>query len=402
VIPRFKPFLGKEELSAPFRSIPNAVSMFELKFADKFESKFAISFPYGRSALWAFFNALDIHDAEVILPAYTCSVVAHAIILSKNIPRFVDIQLNDFNMDLDQVKESITSRTKAIIATHLFGYPLNANELKTLVEEAEMKYGHKIWIIQDCAHSFDATINGLHVANQPDAAIYGLNISKQFTSIFGGMLTTNDELLAKSIRDWRDTHFRHADILKSLRRWIYMMAIYPAFFEPVYGLVFCLQYQTPLLNHLTRAYHLDEKIHFPPGFDEYMLPIEAKVGLVQMEKYSNIVQRRRESADYYNKHIRSHTRWVMPPLIEGATYSHYVIRVPDRESVMRQAAQQGLQLGELIEYCIPESGQYRKYVGDQVYPNSSLCSRTTINLPVYASLSTKKRERVVDIINSID
>jgi dTDP-4-amino-4,6-dideoxygalactose transaminase len=401
VIPRLKPFLGIEELAAPFLRIPDAVSQFETEFASIFESKYAISFPYGRSALWAFFMAMDIHNAEIILPAYTCSVVAHAIVLSNNIPRFVDIRLDDYNMDLEQVKEVITPRTRAIIATHLFGYALNVEQLKDIVQEAELIHGHKIWIIQDCAHSFGAAFNGQLVTSQPDAALFGLNISKQFTSIFGGMLTTNNAELARTVNDWKEKHFRHAGMFKSFRRWLYLLAVYPAFFEPLYGLVFFLQYRTPLLNHLTRAYHLDEKIHFPPGFDEYLLPIEAKVGLVQLRKYSNIIKSRRETAAYYHEHLRSHAGWEMPPLVDGATYSHYVIRVPDRERVINAAAQQGLQLGELIEYSIPESDQYKEYVGDQTFPNSSLCSRSMINLPVYSSLSEMNKDRIVKIINSI-
>ena len=131
-----------------------------MEFANFLRPKYAISFPYGRSALWAFFKAMDIQNAEIILPAYTCSVVAHAIVLSNNIPRFVDIRLDDYNMDLGQVKEAITSRTRAIIATHLFGYPLDVEKLKTIVKEAEAIHGHKIWIIQDCAHSFGAAFNG--------------------------------------------------------------------------------------------------------------------------------------------------------------------------------------------------------------------------------------------------
>jgi perosamine synthetase len=400
VIPRLKPYFGKEELVAPFKYIPDAVSKFEIEFANIFESKYAISFPYGRSALWAFFMAMDIKNAEIILPAYTCSVVAHAIVLSNNIPRFVDIRLEDYNMDLEQVKEAITSRTRAIIATHLFGYPLDVEKLKSIVNEAEVIHGHKIWIIQDCAHSFGAVFNGQLVASQPDAALFGLNISKQFSSIFGGMLTTNDTALAHKIINWKDAHFRHAGMLKSIRRWLYLLAVYPAFFEPLYGLVFYLQYRTPLLNHLTRAYHLDEKIHFPPGFDEHLLPIEAKVGLVQLQKYLNIIQSRREVAAYYHENIRSHEGWVMPPLVDGATYSHYVIRVPDRQKIINGAAQQGLQLGELIEYSIPESDQYKEYVGNQTFPNSSLCSRSMINIPIYASLSAKNIDRIVKIINS--
>jgi perosamine synthetase len=402
MIPRLKPFLDLQELTSIFRHLPKAVGLFELEFARMFETGRAISFPYGRSALWAFFKALNIENAEVILPAYTCSVVAHAIVLSNNIPRFVDIRLDDFNMDLDQVKAAINSKTRVIIATHLFGYPLDVDRLNLIVKDAENKYGQKIWIIQDCAHSFGAEFDHRSVVNQPDAAVFGLNISKQITSIFGGMITTKDESLELKIRNWRDSNFHSANSLKTLRRWVYLLASYPAFWEPLYGLVYNLQYRTSLLNHLTRAYHLDEKVIFPPGFDEFMLPIEAKVGLTQLEKYHHIIQCRRETAVYYHENINPHAGWVMPPLVEGATYSHYVIRVPDRIRIMSAAAKRGLQLGELIEYCIPEYKSYQKFANGEVFPNSSLCSQTTINLPVYASLSLKNKQQIVELINSLD
>jgi len=93
MIPRFKPFLGKEELLAALIPDAYAVEKFAAEFAKTFETKYALAFPYGRSALWAFFKAMDIKNSEIIMPAYTCSVVAHAIVLSGNRPRFVDITL---------------------------------------------------------------------------------------------------------------------------------------------------------------------------------------------------------------------------------------------------------------------------------------------------------------------
>ena len=98
MIPRFKPHLNQEELLAAMTPDQGAVERFEEEFARTFEAKYALAFPYGRSALWALLNALNIHDAEIILPAYTCAVVAHAIVLSGNSPRFVDINLHDYNM----------------------------------------------------------------------------------------------------------------------------------------------------------------------------------------------------------------------------------------------------------------------------------------------------------------
>ena len=165
MIPRFKPCLGKEELFAALTPNRKAVERFEASFARTFEAKHALAFSYGRSALWAFFKAMNIQGAEIIIPAYTCTVVAHAIVLSGNRPRFVDITLHDFNMDLDQVAAAVNENTHAIIATHLFGYPLDIERLSEIVQEAEKRIGHKIWVIQDCAHAFGATWKDSLVCN---------------------------------------------------------------------------------------------------------------------------------------------------------------------------------------------------------------------------------------------
>ena len=95
MIPRFRPSLGIKEFLKIFSLNIGAVRKFEKKFAKKFNAVDAIAFPYGRSAQWAFFNAIGIKNAQIIMPAYTCSVVAHSISLSGNTPRFVDINLND-------------------------------------------------------------------------------------------------------------------------------------------------------------------------------------------------------------------------------------------------------------------------------------------------------------------
>jgi len=395
MIPRLKPYLGKEELLAALRRQEDAVVRFEEAFARTFEARYAIAFPYGRSGLWAFFKVLGIEGSEVIMPAYTCVVVAHAIVLSGNIPRFVGITLYDYNMDLDQVEVAINERTQAIIATHLFGYPLNVDRLSEIVRAAEAQWGHKIWVIQDCAHAFGARWQGKLVCNEGDMALYGLNISKMMTSIFGGMLTTNDPTLAEQLREWRDAHFNCPGVIKSLRRRFYLLAVYAAFNKRLYGLVNWLQEETPLLDHLTKAYHLDEKIHFPPDYLDQMLDVEAQVGLAQLRKYPEIVRKRQENARYYHENLPPILEWELPPLVDGATYSHYVVRVPDRVSVLKAVQAKGIQLGQLIEYSVPHMLPYQHYAKAQHFPNSLLCSRHTINLPIYPTVQKGDLERVV-------
>ena len=377
----------------------DTVSRFEAAFAHVFEAKRALAFPYGRSALWAFFKAFGIKNAEIIMPAYTCVVVAHATVLSGNIPRFVDINPTDYNMNLEQVASAINERTRAIVATHLFGYPLDVDRVSTIARDGETRYGHKIWVIQDCAHAFGARWKGKLVCNEGDVALFGLNISKTITSIFGGMLTTRNAELAARLRAWRDSNFVQPGMQKSLRRGIYLLSVYPAFEKHIYGLVNWLEEKTPLLDHFTKAYHLDGVICLPPDYLDKMTDLEARVGLAQVQKYPEIIRCRIAHAYYYAEHLRGIPCLVLPPIVEGATYSHYPVWVQDRRPWFAAARKVGVQLGQLIEYSIPEMPSYRQYK-DRDFPNSFTAMNGMINLPVHAGLSKVDRERLAESLLS--
>lgn len=402
MIPRFKPPIGVAELATLLRPAAHAaVVEFEEAFARRLQTGPAIAFPYGRSALWAFFKALDIVGAEVVLPAYTCSVVAHAIVLSGNAPRFVDIRLDDYNMDLDAVERAITDRTRAVVATHLFGYPLDVDRLREIVGQAERRHGHRIWIVQDCAHAFGARWRERLVYNEGDVAMFGLGISKTITSIFGGMLTTGERDVAGRVREWRDRTFRSTGVGKSAARRLYLLASMVAFQSPVYGFVTWLDEHTPLLDRFTKAYHLDGEIVFPPDHLDAMSSIEARVGLAQLEIYEDVLRRREAHARYYDEQLNEMPGLQLPPLVAGATYSHYVVRVEDRRAVVHAVSKYGVQLGELIQYSVPHFPAYARYARTDTFPNALYCSSHLINLPVHAQLSDGARQRVVDALHDV-
>ncbi len=379
--PRFKPKIGWQELKVLFTKNKFAVQRFEKAFAKKFQAVDAVAFPYGRSAQWAFINAVGLKDMDIIMPAYTCSVVAHAVALSGNHPKFIDINLSDFNMDLEKVEAAINPNTRAIIATHTFGYPQDLDQLEAIVKRAEDRYGHKVWLIQDCCHAFGAEWNGKRIGSSGDVAIYALNVSKLITSIFGGILTFQDQQLADKVRMWRDENFHSASWLKALRRRIYILAVFVAFNEKIYGFTWWLQTKTKILNRFTKSYHLDEKIVFPPDYLIKMHNVEAAVGLEQLKKYDGIIQDRRNKADFYNRELVRRKDWVFPPIVNGATYSHYTVRVQNREEVINEYALKGIQLGELIQYSIPNLECYNKS-NDINHPNAYKASLETINFPL--------------------
>jgi len=401
MIPRLKPAIGIEELLALFHSPEGSVELFEHRFAQTFQVKHALAFPYGRSALWTFFKSMGFEGTEVVQPAYTCSVVGHATVLSSNSPRFVDIDLWDYNMNLERFREAINPHTHVVIPTHLFGYPMNIHEVERIIKESEEKFGHKIFIVQDCAHSFEAEWRGQSVIHSGDGALFGLGISKQITSVFGGMFTTNDERIANKMRSWRDNHFSTKKWVDRWKRRLYLMAASIAFNPHLYNVTFWLQENSKILKGLTDAYHLDEKIHFPPDFKQELSILEAAVGNEQLSKYPTYKRERKEIADYYFNHLHVPGDWILPPRIEGATYSHFVIRVPDRKQVLQAASEKGVQLGKLIEYSMPHLSAYQKYNQGEAFPNSLLCSQVTINLPIYPGLNRKELEKIIRSVSNI-
>jgi dTDP-4-amino-4,6-dideoxygalactose transaminase len=356
------------------------VERFEKEFAITFQAVDAVAFPYGRSAQWAFFKAMGIENAEIIMPAYTCSVVAHGVTLSDNMPRFIDITLDDYNMNLDEAEAAINERTRAIIATHTFGYPQDLDRLEAMVRRAEDRYGHKIWLMQDCCHAFGAEWNGRMIGTSGDVAVYAFNISKIMTSIFGGMLTFQDKKIATKVRDWRDAHFKTPGWGKGLSRRAYLLSAALAFQTKIYGFTHWLHSKTRLLDRLTKAYHLDGKIGFPPDSMDKMLNVEASVGLVQLKKYPSIVAHRREAAARHERLLPKNKHWAYPPLVPGATYSHYTLLVHDRKAVQRYFAQKNIEAGDLIQYSIPDLGCYANCA--QHCPNASLAASRTVNVPL--------------------
>jgi len=384
MIPRFKPSLGLPEIAAVLRKNQGAVQQFEKDFAQKFKAVDAVAFPYGRSAQWAFFKAMGIEKSEIIMPAYTCSVVAYAVTLSGNQPVFIDIKKNNYNMDLEIAEAALSRNTRAIVATHTFGYPQDLTHLKAIVKKGEKKYGKKIWLIQDCCHAFGAKWKGQMIGTSGDVAIYALNISKIITSIFGGMLTFQNKALANKVRLWRDSQYNQATWIKELYRRLYIISACAAFNDKMYSLTNFFEKNTFFLNRITKSYHLDKKIAFPPDFLEKMSDVEAAIGIKQLDRYEKIILKRKKTALFYDKYIKRPPDWNFPMLLNGATYSHYVIQVPNRDCIVKKYASKGLDVGTLINYSIPSLPEYQ-HMRNVYCPNAEEISRKTINLPLLAN-----------------
>ena len=395
MIPRFQPPVGWPELLALLRpGGPRDILAFEAAFADAVGQRHAVTFPYGRTALVALLESLGFQRQSVVCPAYTCVVVAHAVVCSGNHPVFVDCG-PDANMDLDRAAEAV-ARTGArmLIATSLFGHPVDLDAVARIGERFP-----DIFVLQDCAHSFTARWRGTAVQQGGTASLYGLNISKIMTSIFGGMLTTDDDALADSLRDWRRRRVTPAPAIASLRRRLYLAASVAAFQPVVYGLVDRLA-RSGWLGRFT-DYYDEGSIELPADAFVGMTAVQARVGQVQARRLASIQNARIAYGRAYRDRLTAIPGLLFPPIPDGASFSHVVALVENRDLVVSRARKRGVGLGEVVEYAIPDMAAYSEMAGDRHFPLSRYFSRHAINLPVAGRFRSGRVDRVVATMREI-
>lgn len=393
MIPRFRPDIGWPELVAALRvDQAGDIERFETAFAAEMGQRHAVSFPYGRTGLMLLLEALGLRDREVICPAYTCVVVPHAVVLSGNRPVFIDSQAVDCNMDLDLAEAAIGPQTGALIATSIFGHPVDLDRLDALASRHP-----GLVIIQDCAHSFAAEWRGRPVQQAGRAAIFGLNISKMATSIFGGMVSTDDAELAAHLRVQRSRRVQLPTATKGLARRAYLLATRAAFQPLIYGLVRRLE-RGGWLDRFSRYYD-EGRIELPADALMGLTPVEARVGVVQIAKYRAMVEARRRWATFYREAMAAWPEIRFPDIADGATWSHIVVEVADRDRLVRAAEARGIQLGVVIDYNIPEMAAYASGGNEAArWPVAARFARHLINLPVSGVFSRAQAERCVVVL----
>jgi dTDP-4-amino-4,6-dideoxygalactose transaminase len=143
------------------------------------------------------------NDDEILATALTCTASNWPILANGLRIKWVDIDAKTLNMDLDDLERKISPKTKAIIAVHWGGYPLDLDRLKQIQMKALNMYGFKPAIIEDAAHAFGSEYNGKKLGNHGNMVMYSLQAIKHITSIDGGVLTLPHQELynrAKLIR----------------------------------------------------------------------------------------------------------------------------------------------------------------------------------------------------------
>lgn len=162
---------------------------FERDFANYLGFKNATSFASGRMGFYALLESLEVQAGdEVILTGSTCAVMVNAVLRIGARPIYADVSAKTFGTCPQSVKSLISSKTRVIVAQHSFGIPCEIEEI------LEIARGNQIFLIEDCALSFDSSLNGVSLGLFGDASLFSFDHTKPINAMIGGMICTNSDL----------------------------------------------------------------------------------------------------------------------------------------------------------------------------------------------------------------
>jgi dTDP-4-amino-4,6-dideoxygalactose transaminase len=175
------------------------VDRIEERFATFQDAEFGCAVGNGTLALEVALEACGLQPGEeVIVPGYSFLATASAVVRAGGVPIFADIDPETYNLDPASVAEEITKRTAGVVGVHFAGYPLDFDELLPVVE------ANDLFLVEDAAHAHGSEWRDRRVGAIGDAGIFSFQQSKPLASGEGGIVLTNDETIAKRVRQLHD------------------------------------------------------------------------------------------------------------------------------------------------------------------------------------------------------
>jgi perosamine synthetase len=264
------------------------VREFEKTWSEALGVDFAISVNSNTSGLFAAMGACGVEPGdEVIVSPYTMSASAIAPVVYGGVPVFADIDENTFCMDSKSIEAKITPRTKAILVVHIFGHPANMDQIMATAKK------HNLFVVEDCAQAPMGKYKNKYVGTIGDLGVFSLNYHKHIHTGEGGVVTTNNALLAEKIHLIRN----HAENVVEPKG----------------------------MNDLTNMI----------GYNYRMTEMEASIGIEQLKKLPNLLEQRIENAHFLHSAIGSLDGLCSPPLVDGdSVHTYYVQPVKFNQEVL--------------------------------------------------------------------
>ena len=360
-----KQYLDEEDINAVVNTLKSdflttgpKVKEFEEKFSQYVNAKYAVAVSNGTAALHIASLAVGLKkDDELITTPITFAASANVALYSNAKPVFIDIKENGL-IDEELIEKKITEKTKIIIPVHYAGLPCNMEKIKEIADK------HNITIIEDACHALGSTYKDSKIGDcqYSKMTCFSFHPVKHITTGEGGMITTNDENLYKTLLKLRSHGITRED-MESNDPWYNEMQIL--------------------------------------GYNYRITDFQCALGISQLKKVNQFVEKRRNIARKYDLNIN------LPKLQENqnqkSSYHLYVIKTKDKETRLRLFNH----LKENNIYCqihyIPVYWHpYYQKLGYKkgLCPKAEEFYNRIISIPIYPTLKQEEQDKVIEIINN--
>lgn len=360
-IPVYEPEINQEDVRCVFEavnsgwvsSIGEYINLFEKLFADYVGVNYALTVSNGTTALHLALVSLGIKEGdEVIVPDLTFVATANAVVHAGATPVFADIDEETWCIDPADIRKKITSRTKAIIPVHLYGHPADMDSILNIANE----YG--LFVIEDSAEAHGAEYKGKKVGSIGTCGVFSFYGNKIITTGEGGIITTNDQSLYERAKFLRD----HA------------------------------------MSREKRYWHTDI------GYNYRMTNLQAALGVSQLKRISNIIDRKRQIFSWYKELLSDIEGLKLNPEKEWAKNVYWMVSVlfdeineETRDNIMVKLREKGIDTRPFFYpmSCMP------MYGGKCVNRIAKYISERGINLPSGPNLKRDDVEYISGKIKDI-
>ena len=305
---------------------------------------------------------------EVITTPMTFPATANAILLQRLKPVFADIEPGALTIDPRKIEAKITPRTRAIIPVHFAGHPCDMTPIQELADR------HKLVIIEDAAHALESRYKGKKIGNLGHATAFSFYANKNITTGEGGMLVTNDDALAETLRILRLQGISH-DAWKR------------------HGKSGFSHWEQTLAGHKCN-----------------MSDLNASIGLHQIKKVERFMALRKKYVSMYDRAFADVAELETPVVRDYATPAHHIYVISlrlERLTIDRDGFLDAIQstgIGVALHYVALHLQPY--YVKNfnttpQDFPIASNYSERVISLPLYPKMSSADVERVIGTVKNL-
>jgi len=366
MIPVNTPLISKKDIESVSRSLKKGwissegpdVIKFEKKFSKFIQKKFCSSVANGTAALEIAVKALGIKkNDEVIIPNFTIVSNALAVLRQNAIPIPIDCDLENWNMKIHDIEKKITKKTKAIIATHIYGYPLEIDKIIKICKK------FNLFLIEDAAEMIGHHYKKKMCGSFGDISTFSFYANKHITTGEGGMIATNSKKLDKKIKSLRNLCF----------------------------------------GKVNRFNHDDY------GWNYRFTNIQAALGLSQLKNINKIVNKKKEIGKiYYEKLKNNKSIFIQKPKLNSSENIYWVVGI-----LIKKKKNTAQQICKKLKKCGIQTRPFFWPIHKQTFlkkinirfkgyfPNSEYLSKYGFYLPSGIGLSHKKINFICRVLNQL-